>query len=122
MIIASSILAGAGTALCMLLKSLPHLLVLTPAARVLQLLICEQREETLSTKPRAASFNRVGLLDLLEQQVLSAVNNHYGQPLDTLHSTVKFLLCSATVPENELSQQYLLPLTQYILLPMHVRC
>ena len=50
------ILAGAGTALCMLLKSLPHLPLLTPAARVLELMMVKQHEDARVCRTKECSF------------------------------------------------------------------
>ena len=73
--------AGAGTALCMLLKGLPHLMTETSAARVLYLLMNSQKQDSSDTasKPIHTAFYRMGLAKLLEDSFVQAPATIYGR-------------------------------------------
>ena len=75
---------GGGTALCMLLKSFPDLLSTTPAPRLLQLLMTQQLEKDPEpAKPRAAAFTRLGLRDLLEEDILKSSSHLWSKQAHT---------------------------------------
>ena len=93
--------AGGGTALCMLLKSLPDLLCTTSAVNLLQLLISEQLAENPNpAKLRSTTFTRLGLLDLLQQHFLRTDQIPYGQQM---HSSA--LLQSRLLPPFSMSSR-----------------
>ena len=65
----------------MLLKSEPHLLHSTPAARLLYLLMVGQHHNNPTKKPRSSPLNNFGLFTLLQKRFMAIDDSCLGMAI-----------------------------------------